>query len=199
MRRIPLLLALLALGACDSKAPGDVPSAGNEPTDFIFAEVDISDLQTRMQRGELDSRTLTQAYLDRIAAIDKAGPTLNAVMEINPDALKEAALRDVERKTNSVRGPLHGIPILLKDNIGATPMANSAGSLALKDFRPANDAFLVRRLREAGAVILGKANLSEWANFRSTRSTSGWSARGGQTRNPYALDRNPCGSSSGSA
>lgn len=200
MRRIPLLLAFVfVLGACDSKAPDGVPPTGAEPTDFIFAEVDINDLQTRMQRGELDSRTLTQAYLDRIAAIDKAGPTLNAVIEINPDALKEAALRDVERKTNSVRGPLHGIPILLKDNIGATPMTNSAGSLALKDFRPANDAFLVRRLREAGAVILGKTNLSEWANFRSTRSTSGWSARGGQTRNPYALDRNPCGSSSGSA
>ena len=170
-----------------------------QPTDFIYAEVDIADLQERMQKGELDSRTLTQAYLDRIAAIDRAGPQLNAVIEINPDALKEAALRDMERKTNAVRGPLHGIPILLKDNIGATPMANSAGSLALKDFRPKTDAFLVRRLREAGAVILGKTNLSEWANFRSTNSTSGWSARGGQTRNPYALDRNPCGSSSGSA
>ena len=105
----------------------------------------------------------------------------------------------IRDRTNAVRGPLHGIPILLKDNIGATPMANSAGSLALKDFRPQTDAFLVKRLREAGAVILGKTNLSEWANFRSSRSTSGWSARGGQTRNPYALDRNPCGSSSGSA
>ena len=201
MRLIPLLLALvLAVTACGSRTPVPaVSDTASEPTDFIFAEVDIADLQTRMQRGELDSRTLTQAYLERIAAIDRAGPTLNAVIEINPDALKEAALRDVERKTNSVRGPLHGIPILLKDNIGATPMANSAGSLALKDFRPSTDAFLVRRLREAGAVILGKTNLSEWANFRSTRSTSGWSARGGQTRNPYALDRNPCGSSSGSA
>ena len=200
MRRIPLLLALtLALGACGPKAPDAAAPSATEPTDFIFAETDISDLQTRMQRGELDSRALTQAYLDRIAAIDKAGPTLNAVIEINTEALKEAALRDVERKTNSVRGPLHGIPILLKDNIGATPMANSAGSLAMKDFRPKTDAFLVRRLREAGAVILGKTNLSEWANFRSTRSTSGWSGRGGQTRNPYALDRNPCGSSSGSA
>ena len=201
MRRIPLLLVLiLALGACDSSSPGaTAPQVAAGPTDFIYAEADIADLQSRMQRGELDSRTLTQAYLDRIAAIDKAGPTLNAVIEINPDALKEAALRDVERNTNSVRGPLHGIPILLKDNIGATPMANSAGSLALKEFRPRSDAFLVRRLREAGAVILGKTNLSEWANFRSTHSTSGWSARGGQTRNPYALDRSPCGSSSGSA
>ena len=180
MRRLPLLLALiLALGACDSSSPdATAPQVETEPADFIYAEADIADLQARMQRGELDSRTLTQAYLGRIAAIDKAGPTLNAVIEINPDALKEAALRDVERDTNSVRGPLHGIPILLKDNIGATPMANSAGSLALKDFRPRNDAFLVRRLREAGAVILGKTNLSEWANFRSTRSTSGWSGRG---------------------
>ena len=128
MRLILLLLPLvLAVAACGSGTQAPAASVADEPTDFIFAEVDITDLQTRMQRGELDSRTLTQAYLDRIAAIDKAGPTLNAVIEINPDALKEAALRDVERKTNSVRGPLHGIPILLKDNIGATPMVNSAG------------------------------------------------------------------------
>ena len=200
--RFPAVLLAVAflLAACEQGAPANAQRASQaEPTDFMFAEVDIADLQRRMQKGELDSRTLTQAYLDRIAAIDRSGPRLNAVIEINPDALKEAALRDVERKTNSVRGPLHGIPVLLKDNIGATPMVNSAGSLALKDFRPATDAFLVRRLREAGVVILGKTNLSEWANFRSTRSTSGWSARGGQTRNPYALDRNPCGSSSGSA
>jgi amidase len=201
--RLPLLLlaSILVLAACDSgTAPDSATSQDSStPTDFIYAELGIVELQERMQKGEIDSRTLTQAYLNRIAAIDKAGPTLNAVIEVNPDALKEAALRDVERKTNTVRGPLHGIPILLKDNIGATPMANSAGSLALKDFRPRTDAFLVRRLRAAGAVILGKTNLSEWANFRSMRSTSGWSARGGQTRNPYALDRNPCGSSSGSA
>ena len=202
MRLSMLLLAsILVLAACDSGTAPDSAAShdSSAPTDFIYAELGIAELQERMQKGELDSRTLTQAYLDRIAAIDKAGPTLNAVIEVNPDALKEATLRDVERKTNAVRGPLHGIPILLKDNIGATPMANSAGSLALKDFRPKTDAFLVRRLRAAGAVILGKANLSEWANFRSMRSTSGWSARGGQTRNPYALDRNPCGSSSGSA
>ena len=200
MRRTPVLLALLlALCACDSTGPDVTGPQAAEPTDFTYAELDITDLQQRMQAGELDSRTLTHAYLDRIAALDKAGPRLNAVIEINPEALKEAALRDVERKTNSVRGPLHGIPILLKDNIGATPMVNSGGSLALKDFRPATDAFLVRRLRQAGAVILGKTNLSEWANFRSTRSLSGWSGRGGLTRNPYVLDRNPCGSSSGSA
>ena len=202
MRSFALSLALLlTLSACGESTPVvEAPEAGaQQPTDFIYAEIDIADLQQRMQKGELDSRTLTRAYLERIAEIDQAGPQLNAVNELNPDALKEAALRDMERKTNAVRGPLHGIPILLKDNIGATPMANSAGSLALKDFRPKTDAFLVKRLREAGAVILGKTNLSEWANFRSSKSTSGWSARGGQTRNPYALDRNPCGSSSGSA
>ncbi|WP_440975622.1 amidase family protein, partial [Pseudoxanthomonas winnipegensis] len=198
MRRLLLPFCLtLALVACQPATP---PAAtAPAPTDFIYAELDIADLQSRMQSGELDSRKLTQAYLDRIAAVDKAGPQLNAVIELNPDALKEAALRDVERRANTVRGPLHGIPVLLKDNIDAVPMATSAGSLALKDFRPGQDAFLVRRLREAGAVILGKTNLSEWANFRSTHSTSGWSGRGGQTRNPYALDRNPCGSSSGSA
>lgn len=197
---LPVALAalLLPLAACQRPADSTSTAPADAPTDFAYAEMDISDLQARMQRGELDSRTLTQAYLDRIAAIDRAGPQLNAVIEINADAMKEAALRDLERKNNAVRGPLHGIPILLKDNIDATPMVNSAGSLALKDFRPKTDAFLVRRLREAGAVILGKTNLSEWANFRSTHSTSGWSARGGQTRNPYVLDRNPCGSSSGS-
>ncbi|WP_368562446.1 amidase [Pseudoxanthomonas sp. UTMC 1351] len=200
MRRLALLIVIpLALAACQKQASSSTDEMVESPVDFTFAEMDIDSLQERMRSGELDSRTLTQAYLDRIAAIDKAGPRLNAVIEVNPDAMKEAALRDVERKQDAMRGPLHGIPILLKDNIDATPMVTSAGSLALKDFRPSQDAFLVRRLREAGAVILGKTNLSEWANFRSMHSTSGWSARGGQTRNPYALDRNPCGSSSGSA
>lgn len=200
MRLLLLLTGLtVSLAACQGATPPDDSAGPSAPTDFSYAELDINDLQARMQSGELDSRQLTQAYLERIAAIDKAGPQLNAVIELNPDALKEAALRDVERRSNAVRGPLHGIPVLLKDNIDATPMATSAGSLALKDFRPAQDATLVRRLRDAGAVILGKANLSEWANFRSSHATSGWSARGGQTRNPYALDRNPCGSSSGSA
>ncbi len=197
--RVLLLSLSFGLAACQGPTSPQTDAPADAPTDFAYAELDISDLQSRMQRGELDSRTLTQAYLDRIAAIDRGGPQLHSVIEVNPDAIKEAALRDVERKNNAVRGPLHGIPILLKDNIDATPMANSAGSLALQDFHPATDAFLVRRLREAGAVILGKTNLSEWANFRSTRSSSGWSARGGQTRNPYVLDRNPCGSSSGSA
>jgi amidase len=140
---------------------------------------------------------LTAAYLARIAAVDKAGPTLNAVIEVNQAALADADRLDAERKAGKVRGPLHGLPVLLKDNIDAIGMVNSAGSLALADNHPKTDAFLVARLREAGAVILGKTNLSEWANFRSTRSSSGWSSRGGQTRHAYVLDRNPCGSSAG--
>lgn len=187
-------------GAVASKPAVAVASAnaGPAPARFAFAEVGIAELQARMERGELSSHALTQAYLDQIAAIDDAGPRLNAVIETNPNALKEADARDAERKAGRARGPLHGVPILLKDNIDATPMVNSAGSLALASNHPRTDAFLVARLREAGAVILGKTNLSEWANFRSSRSSSGWSARGGQTRNPYALDRSPCGSSSGS-
>jgi amidase len=164
---------------------------------FPLEEATIAELQTRMDSGDLDSEGLTRAYLDRIAAIDDSGTMLNAVIELNPEALREAADRDAERKAGKTRGPLHGIPVLLKDNIDAVPMVNSAGSLALAGHRPKRDAPLVARLREAGAVILGKTNLSEWANFRSTRSTSGWSGRGGQTKHPYALDRNPCGSSSG--
>lgn len=202
-----LLLACMLLAACNRQPPAVTPTAGNDAVAasvdadtqdaFTFAEADIASLQARMADGTLDSHALTQAYLDRIAAIDDAGPHLNAVIELNPDALAEADARDAERKAGTVRGPLHGIPMLLKDNIDATPMVNSAGSLALAEHRPKDDASIVQRLREAGAVILGKTNLSEWANIRSSRSTSGWSARGGQTRNPYALDRSPCGSSSG--
>lgn len=165
--------------------------------DVAVVETDVATLQARMQEGSLTSRALTQSYLDRIAALDRGGPRLNSVIEINRRALQEAAALDQERSAGRVRGPLHGIPVLLKDNIDATPMVNSAGSLALAAHHPKSDAFLVQRLRAAGVVILGKTNLSEWANFRSTRSSSGWSGRGGQTRNPYALDRNPCGSSSG--
>lgn len=210
-KTLPLATLLALLPACQrANVPGTAaaaptptantqskPAAANAGT-FAFAEVGIDELQARMGRGELTSHVLTQAYLDRIAAIDDAGPRLNAVIQINPNALKEADARDAERKAGRVRGPLHGVPILLKDNIDATPMANSAGSLALSSHHPRTDAFLVARLRDAGAVILGKTNLSEWANFRSSRSSSGWSARGGQTLNPYALDRSPCGSSSGS-
>ena len=150
-----------------------------------------------MAAGTLTSRALTQAYLDRIAAIDDAGPRLDAVIEINSAALADADRLDRERQQGVVRGPLHGVPVVIKDNIDVAGMINSAGSLALAEHRPKQDAFLVGRLREAGAVILAKTNLSEWANIRSTRSTSGWSSRGGQTKNPYVLDRNPCGSSSG--
>jgi hypothetical protein len=173
------------------------PVAAQAPAAFAFEEADIASLQKQMAEGSPHQPALTQAYLDRIAAIDDAGPTLNAVIETNPDALKDADALDAERKAGKLRGPLHGIPVLLKDNIDAMPMVNSAGSLALASHKPKTDAFLVAKLRDAGAVILGKTNLSEWANFRSTRSTSGWSGRGGQTHNPYALDRNPCGSSAG--
>jgi len=199
-RLIPsLLLGLLAVGGSapvpaaprtDAGATADAP--------FPYAEMDIAGLQARMSAGELDSATLTAAYLQRIATIDRAGPRLRAVIELNPDALKEATARDRERRAGRLRGPLHGIPVLLKDNINARPMSTTAGALALQGFRP-GDAFLVQRLRQAGAVILGKANLSEWANYRGLDSTSGWSARGGQTRNPYRLTHSPCGSSSGSA
>jgi len=162
-------------------------------------ELSVAEAQRRMTMGTLTSRALTQAYLDRIAALDDSGPQLNAVIDINPAAFKEAEARDAERKARKARGPLHGIPVLIKDNIDVAGMINSAGSLAFADNRPASDAFVIRRLRDAGVVVLGRTNLSEWANFRSTRSTSGWSSRGGQTKNPHVLDRNPCGSSSGSA
>ena len=168
-------------------------------TQIDVAELSVAEAQRRMTAGRLTARALTRAYLDRIAALDDAGPQLRAVIDINAAALAEAEARDAERKARKVRGPLHGIPILVKDNIDVAGMINSAGSLALADNRPKADAFLIRRLRDAGVVILGRTNLSEWANFRGMRSTSGWSSRGGQTRNPYALDRNPCGSSSGSA
>jgi len=161
----------------------------NEPT--------IPELQTRITSGETTAYALTEYYLNRVAQYDKSGPTLNAVIELNPGALELAAALDKRR--DGPRGPLHGIPVMLKDNIDtADKMMTTAGSLALEGSRPKRDAPLVSKLRAAGAVILGKTNLSEWANFRSPRSSSGWSSRGGQTKNPYALDRNPCGSSSGS-
>jgi amidase len=166
---------------------------------FELDEMTLADLQDAMRSGKFTSRGLVSRYLARIAEIDKAGPAINAVIELNPQVLAIADELDAERKSKGPRGPLHGIPVLIKDNIGtADRMRTSAGSLALADFTPAQDSGVARRLREAGAVILGKTNLSEWANFRSSHSSSGWSGRGGQTRNPYALDRNPCGSSSGS-
>ena len=162
-------------------------------------EATIPQLQKSMENGEWTSQKLVAYYLERIDKIDRRGPRINSIIELNPDALAIASALDEERKSRGPRGPLHGVPILIKDNIDtADRMKTSAGSLALAESVPTQDSYVARRLREAGAVLLGKTNLSEWANFRSTHSTSGWSARGGQTRNPYALDRNPCGSSSGS-
>ncbi|QWN19649.1 amidase [Xanthomonas citri] len=202
MRSITLSFALLAALCGCAHADDASRAATATPTDSTataidLAEADVAGLQARMASGQSSSLQLTRAYLQRIASIDRAGPRLNAVIELNPQAEADARALDAERKAGHVRGPLHGIPVLLKDNIDALPMVNSAGSLALAEFRPDRDAFVVQRLRAAGAVILGKTNLSEWANFRSTQSSSGWSGRGGLTRNPYALDRNPCGSSAG--
>lgn len=165
-----------------------------------FAEATIGHLQAMMRAGRLTARALAEAYLARIDALDRGGPGVNAIIEVNPDALSIADALDRERRDRGPRGPLHGIPVVLKDNVDtADRMQTTAGSLALVGTAPTRDATVAAKLRTAGAVILGKANLSEWANFRSTRSTSGWSGRGGQTRNPYALDRSPAGSSSGSA
>jgi len=162
-------------------------------------EATIDGLQEQMKAGTLTARRLTQAYLDRIEALDRKGPALRSVLETNPEALAIADGLDAESKAKGPRGPLHGIPILIKDNLDtADRMTTTAGSLALAGSVPLRDSFVAERLREAGAVLLGKANLSEWANIRSSHSSSGWSGRGGQCRNPYALDRNPCGSSSGS-
>jgi amidase len=166
---------------------------------FDWEELTITDAQAALSTGKLSARRLAEMYLDRIERLDRRGPSLNSVIETNPDALSIAEDLDRLRKSGHVLGPLHGVPVLIKDNINtADRMMTTAGSLALVGARPQQDAFIVQRLRAAGAVIIGKTNLSEWANFRSTHSTSGWSGRGGQTRNPYALDRNPCGSSSGS-
>ena len=197
---VTAVLCCLA-SACrpDPEPAQDAARPTPSTTGFAYAEAGIADLQAAMARGETSSHALVQAYLARIIELDRNGPRLNAIISLNPRARADAAALDAERAAGRVRGPLHGIPVLLKDNIDATPMATTAGSLALAELRPAHDAFLVARLREAGAVVLGKANLSEWANFRSSRSLSGWSSIGGQTRNPYALDRSPCGSSSGTA
>jgi amidase len=165
---------------------------------FELDEITISDLQDGMKSGRFTGRSLAEKYSARIEEIDKHGPAINSIIEMNPEALSIADALDQERKAKGTRGPLHGIPVLIKDNIAtADKMMTTAGSLALIGSKPPKDSFVARKLREAGAVILGKTNLSEWANIRSSHSTSGWSGRGGLTRNPYALDRNPCGSSSG--
>ena len=162
---------------------------------MILPEWTISELQEKMESGELTARRLAELYLERIDEVDKNGPYINSVIELNPDALEIADSLDAERRAGKTRGALHGIPILIKDNIDTFDrMSTTAGSLALEGSVALQDAFLVGRLREAGALILGKTNLSEWANFRGKRSTSGWSSRGGLTRNPYALDRTACGS-----
>ncbi len=173
-------------------APAEVPA-------FEFDEITIADLQDAMKSGKYTARSITEKYLARIDQIDKQGPALNSVIETNPDAFSIADSLDKERKEKGPRGPLHGIPVMIKDNIDtADRMMTTAGSLALVGSKPPKDSSVAQKLRDAGAVILCKTNLSEWANIRSEHSTSGWSGRGGQTKNPYALDRNPCGSSAGS-
>jgi amidase len=190
--------ALAGAGTVASAA-GAMASTGHDVPSFPFEEATIAELQAAMESGRLSSRRLTQAYLRRIRQIDLSGIKLNSVIEVNPDALQIARELDAERRDRGPRGPLHGIPILVKDNFATRDeMETTAGSLALLGAEVPRDAFVIRRLRRAGAVILGKANLSEWANFRSTQSSSGWSGRAGQCLSPYVLDHNPCGSSSGS-
>ena len=175
-----------------SDSPGEIPP-------FEFDEVTVDDLQRMMESGEHTARSIAQAYIERIEAMDRQGPELRSMIEINPDALEIADELDAERRASGPRGPLHGIPVALKDNLDTHDgMTTTAGSLALEGSIPPRDSFVAERLRAGGAILLGKANMSEWAYFRGERATSGWSARGGQCRNPYALNRNPCGSSSGS-
>jgi amidase len=191
----------IAIRSADASVPAEAhsePLQGSVPAGPLD-ELTIDDLQKKMASGSETSASLVKQYLARIDALDQKGPSVNAVLELNPDAAAIAASLDSERKAGKLRGPLHGIPVLIKDNIDtADKLHTSAGSLALATHIAARDSFVAERLRAAGAVILGKTNLSEWANFRSTHSSSGWSGRGGQTRNPYALDRTPSGSSSGS-
>ncbi len=194
-------LALLTTSVAEGMHTLNLP-AKNEAgysDDFILNEISIDELQRKMASGEFSSRSVTELYLKRINDIDKHGPAINSVIEINPEAIAIAESMDAERKSGKVRGPMHGIPVLIKDNIDTgDKMMTTAGTLALVGNKAAKDAFIIQQLRNAGAVLLGKTNLSEWANFRSTRSSSGWSSRGGQTKNPCVLDRNPCGSSAGS-
>jgi len=200
---LALTAVLVADAGCnapvDAKKPLEDAGTDSIENDFVLNEVTIGTLQQKMKSGEYTSRSISELYLKRIDAIDKSGPKLNAVIELNPDALTIADEMDKERKAGKIRGLLHGVPVLIKDNINTgDKMMTTAGALALTGNHAAKDAFIIKQLRAAGAVILGKTNLSEWANFRSNRSTSAWSSRGGQTRMPYILDRNPSGSSSGS-
>ncbi len=194
---------LSSMGLVGALLPGRIKGKSeiffdfNGPSDY--EEFNIEGMQVLMKKGELNSVQLTEYYLRRINELDKNGPHLNSVIELNPEAMTIAAKSDEERSAGKIRGPLHGIPVMIKDNIDtADKMQTTAGSLALAGSVAADDSFVAGKLREAGAVIIGKTNLSEWANFRSTHSSSGWSSRGGQTRNPYIIDRSPCGSSSGS-
>jgi amidase len=196
-----LTLTSLAAASCnlvpDKKK--DEAATGDKTYDFELNEITIDILQQEMNSKQYTSRAITEMYLKRIEEVDKAGPRLNAVIELNKDALDIADAMDKERAAGKVRGPLHGIPVLIKDNISTgDKMHTTAGALAIADNIVKQDAFIIKKLRDAGAVLLGKTNLSEWANFRSTHSTSAWSSRGGQTKNPYILDRNPSGSSAGS-
>ncbi len=199
-----LAIGTVAAASCnepDTKDKKEMDKAVSDEfiDDFELNETTVDALQQKMENGTYTARSITEMYLKRIDAVDKNGPKLNAVIELNPDALTIADDMDKERKAGKVRGPLHGIPVLIKDNINTgDKMMTTAGALALEGNIATKDAFIIKLLRESGAVLLGKTNLSEWANFRSTRSTSGWSSRGGQTKNPCVLDRNPCGSSSGS-
>ena len=192
------LFSGVALATVSNVSESVASAPAQTPSTFELDELTIDDLQKGMASGRFTAMTLTRKYLDRISEIDKQGPAINSVIELNPEALAIAADLDNERKAGRVRGKLHGIPVLIKDNIDTHDrMTTTAGSLALGGSIPLQDSFVARRLRDAGAVIIGKTNLSEWANFRSSHSSSGWSGRGGQTKNPYVLDRNPCGSSSG--
>ena len=193
--------AAASIGPACRRPPGGASPETQVFTDaFALEETTISDLRDGMSSGRLTARSIVEAYLARIDSMDRQGPALRSLIEVNPDVLTITEQLDRERRQGRTRGPLHGIPVLLKDNIDTHDrMTTTAGSLALSGSVPARDSFVAQRLRAAGAVLLGKANMSEWANIRSSRSTSGWSARGGQCRNPYVLDRNPCGSSSGSA
>src|SRR4029450_10511956 len=191
------VFVLMALATAGVRVPGLGQQAGSP---FDLEEATIASLIGDQQSGRRTARAIAERYLARIDTVDRNGPSLHSVIELNPDALAIADALDAERKSKGLRGPLHGIPVLIKDNIDtADRMSTTAGSLALEGSIASRDAFIVSRLRAAGAVILGKTNMSEWANFRSSRSTSGWSGRGGLVLNPYALDRNPCGSSSGTA
>jgi amidase len=202
MNRRAFLYSTALAGAFTRTARTQIPVDGRSApriSEFPLDEINISELRVQMASGRSSAESITETYLERIEALDRKGPALRALIELNSEALSIARTLDKERKAKGPRGPLHGIPVLIKDNIDtADKMQTTAGSLALMGTPAARDAFVAERLRKAGAIILGKTNLSEWANFRSTHSTSGWSGRGGQTKNPYSLDRNPCGSSSGS-